>query len=65
MHKPKFTDAHKYPDGYRRAVDTDIQETFRRIRRRQQEQAAKKAQNEAEATRKLVGAIPARKARNV
>lgn len=41
--KPKFTDASKYRNGYRRACDTDIRKTFDRIRREQQANAKEAA----------------------
>lgn len=36
--KPKYTD-NRYPHGYKKAVETDIRETFRRIRAEQKKQA--------------------------
>lgn len=45
MKTPRFTDLHRYPRGWRKAVDTNIAETFERIRRELQanaEEAAKK-----------------------
>jgi hypothetical protein len=32
--KPKFTDLHRFPNGYRKAVDTDVAETIRRAQKR-------------------------------
>ena len=32
MRTPKWTDAHRYPNGYVRAQHTDIKRTFRRAR---------------------------------
>ena len=46
--KPKFTDSHKYPHGYKRAVETDVRLTIERARKRIE--LAKKAQAEAEAS---------------
>ena len=33
--KPRFTDMHKFPHGYRKACETNIALTFERIRREQ------------------------------
>lgn len=30
--KPRFTDMHRYPTGYRPSFDTDIRRTFERFR---------------------------------
>lgn len=38
--KPRYTDMHKYPHGYKAACDTDIGRTFERIRRQQKANAA-------------------------
>ena len=32
MKPPKYTDSHKYPNGYRKAAETDISKTFARIK---------------------------------
>ena len=48
--KPKFTDQHKYPHGYRSAVNTNLQETFARIER---ERKAKEKANAEEAAQKV------------
>lgn len=49
--KPKYTDADRYANGYRSAVDTDIKATFRRIRAEQKAKDAQTAANAAEAAR--------------
>lgn len=41
--KPKFTDGHRYPNGYKPAVDTNIKETFERIKRQRKQNAAEVA----------------------
>lgn len=33
--RPRYTDAHKYPHGYKPACDTDVGKTFELIRRQQ------------------------------
>lgn len=52
--KPKFTDAQRYPFGYRRAVETDVRQTFRRVRAEQKAKAAQEASNLAEANTKTI-----------
>lgn len=47
MKRPKFTDQARYPNGYRRAVDTDIQATFARIWRQQRENDREREQKVA------------------
>lgn len=37
MKTPRYTDQHRFPNGYRRAVDTNVAETFERARREQEE----------------------------
>ena len=37
MKTPRYTDQHRFQNGYRRSVDTDIRETFERARREEQE----------------------------
>ena len=56
MKQPKYTDAHKYPNAYRKSTATDIRLTFRRERERlkaEAEQAAKDAQEVAAKVRRL------------
>ena len=56
MKAPRYTDAHKYPNGYRKAAATDVRSTFRRERERIKaaaEQAAKDAQEVAAKVRRL------------
>jgi hypothetical protein len=43
MKTPKYTDLHRYPNGYRKSTETDVTGTFRRIRR-EQEQARKETE---------------------
>lgn len=43
MKEPKWTDLHKRPHGYRRAVDTNVAETFERVKREQERNAAERA----------------------
>lgn len=59
--KPKFTDSHKFPHGYRQAVDTNVSETFKRVRRQQEELAKRKAEIEAEQVEKVKGHIEPKK----
>lgn len=33
--RPRFTDKHRYPHGYRKADQTDVRATFARVRERQ------------------------------
>lgn len=33
---PKYTDGHRWPHGYRKAIDTSVAETFARVRAQQQ-----------------------------
>lgn len=60
MKQPKFTDAAKYPHGYRRSAETDITVTFRRIKAEQKAAAEAQAQADAEAKAKVQ---PMRKAK--
>ena len=56
MKSPRYTDAHKYPNGYRKAASTDVRATFRRERERLKaaaEQAAKDAEEVAAKVRRL------------
>lgn len=46
MKEPKYTDLHKYPNGYKKSTHTDIKRTFNRIR-------AEQAKNEAEKDEKV------------
>ena len=43
MKTPRYTDAHRWPHGYRKSDDTNIAETFQRVRQ-QQEAAAREAE---------------------
>ena len=36
MKPPKYTDSHKYPNGYKRAAETNVARTFARVRAEQQ-----------------------------
>ena len=53
MKAPRWTDAHKYPQGYRKAANTDVAATFRRVRERIKAQAEQAAKDEAERAEKL------------
>ena len=53
MKAPKFTDAHKYPNGYRKAAATDVRLTFRRERERLRAEAERKERDQAEAEAKV------------
>lgn len=58
MKTVRYTDSHKYPNGYRKAAATDVRATFRRIRERlkaEAEQAAKDAAEVQEKVRKMGG----------
>ena len=52
--KPKFTDAHRFPHGYRKAIDTDVKQTIERARKRIELAKQVQAQNEQEAVAKTV-----------
>ena len=32
MKKPRYTDTHRYPNGYKKAAETNVKETFNRVR---------------------------------
>ncbi len=53
MKAPKFTDAHKYPNGYRKAASTDVRLTFRRERERLKAAAEQAARDQAEQEAKV------------
>ena len=53
MKTPRFTDSHKYPNGYRKAAATDIRATFRRYRAEQKALAEEAERNQAEAQQKV------------
>ena len=42
MPKPRYTDKARYPNGYIRASETNVSETFRRIREQQAKDAAER-----------------------
>ena len=54
MKSPRYTDAHKYPTGYRKAASTDVRATFRRIRERLKAEAEQAAKDAAEREAKTV-----------
>ena len=60
MKTPRYTDADRWPNGYRRAAETDISKTFARVRAEQKRQAEQDAKNAAEAQEKM---RPLKKAR--
>lgn len=41
MKTPKYTDLARYPNGWRKAVDTNVAETFERARHRLEQEKAK------------------------
>ena len=53
MRAPKFTDGHKYPNGYRKAAATDVRLTFRRERERLKAAAEQAAKDEVERQAKV------------
>lgn len=59
--KPRFTDSHKYPHGYRSAADTNVTRTFERVRREIRAKAEQEQRDKEEAQRK-VSTLKARKA---
>ena len=48
MKTPRFTDGHKYPNGYRKAAATDVRLTFRRERERLKAAAEQASRDQAE-----------------
>lgn len=56
MKTPRYTDIHKYANGYRKAAATDVRLTFRRERERlkvEAEQAARDASEVQEKVRRM------------
>jgi len=53
MKPPRFTDMHRWPNGYRRAAETDISKTFARVRVEQKKAAEQAALDAAELDAKL------------
>ena len=53
MKTPRYTDQHKYPQGYRKAAATDVRLTFRRERERIKALAEQAAKDSAEAEAKV------------
>lgn len=51
--KPKFTDAARYPNGYRTAAKMDVAATFKRIRAEQKARAEEAERNKVEAEVKV------------
>ena len=43
MKTPRYTDSHKYPHGYRKSTNTDIEATFRRIKQENAKNLAEQA----------------------
>ena len=39
MKTPRYTDQHRYPNGYRRSAETNVEATFKRIRAEQSKNA--------------------------
>ena len=47
MKTPRYTDNHRFPHGYKKAAETNVEATFKRVRaelQRNQEEAAVKVQ---------------------
>ena len=53
MKTPRYTD-NRYPNGYRKSVNTSVAATFRRIRAEQKAKAEQEAANLAEANTKTI-----------
>ena len=53
MKTPRYTDGHKYPQGYRKAAATDVRLTFRRERERLKAAAEQAAKDEVERQAKV------------
>ena len=49
----RYTDGHKYPNGYRKEAETDIGRTFARVRAEQRKAAEESAMNEQERQAKV------------
>ena len=58
--KTKFTDSHRFPNGYRASHETDIKKTFARVLRERAEAKLRDEMNAKEAAEKRI-AMPARK----
>lgn len=43
MKTPRYTDSHKYPHGYKKAAETNVEATFRREREKLKANAAEAA----------------------
>ena len=50
----RYTDQHRYPNGYRKAAETNVEATFKRARQEQKAKAAQQAANQAEAQSKTL-----------
>ncbi len=59
--KPKYTDGSRYRTPYKPSHDTNVRATFKRIQKKQAEEAARAKANAAEAEKK-VERLPSRKA---
>jgi hypothetical protein len=53
MKTPRYTD-NRYPNGYRKSVNTSVAATFKRIRAEQKAKAEQDAANAAEASKKTI-----------
>ena len=53
MKPPRYTDSSRWPNGYRRAAETDISKTFARVRAEQKKAAEQAAIDAAEREAKL------------
>jgi len=49
----RYTDTTRYPNGYRKSAETNIQLTFRRVREKLKIEAEQAARDEAERNEKL------------
>ena len=43
MRTPRYTDTHRYPNGYKKSAETNVQLTFRRVRAEQEKNLAEQA----------------------
>lgn len=53
MKKPRYTDTAKYPNGYRKAVDTDITVSWRKAREKMEQERKERELNRLELQTKL------------
>lgn len=60
MKTPKYTDLHRYPRGWKKAVDTNVAETLERAKRELEEQKRREEEIQAEARSKTISLRKAR-----